>query len=285
MMLWGKPVVKHPVPKPQQETTPNRVPEKKVDPKAKVQQQPKSNNVACETGHRKPVTPTQEVAKPAANGQQAVQEQPKFNFREMKKKADLWDKGELPPKAQEKLNAAQKEVDTYKSQLEAIKGEYETEKGRFTENQTWRMAFEHRNTPEYRENVAKPFQDVQKAVTAIAQRYGVGKMKMEQPATLFSPEALWDAATEPDEFERRDKIDALLEGNRVTPDVRLLSNFCSRGSRCSMRLGNAMPRWRHMLNSFSIRSMGKLRPILSSKPAQQKAQEASSREEAWKALQ
>src|ERR1700727_2768671 len=201
------------------------------DPK----QPPKKPEVKGKQNGQKPqqTQPTKTEAKPngqqqpekaPANGQQVAQEQPKFNFGEMKKKADAWDRGELPHKAQEKLSAAEKEIRTFKSQLDAIKSEYETEKGRYVENQTWRMAFERQQTPEYKQNVVIPFQQVKGAIEAIAQRYGTTKNEDGTPNTLFTPEQLCDAATDPDEFERTEKLFALLENHPRRAAIEQLLN-------------------------------------------------------------
>lgn len=159
----------------------------------------------------KPEAPKVDAAKPEAKpGEKPATtapkegQKPEHNFAALKTKAEAWDKGEIPPAAKAKFEALERQaqeavskVQQAEERLKTFQSEYDGEKGRYTENQTWRMAYDLQSSPEYQQQVAAPFSRIMGNVQAIAQEFGV------------DANTLWGAVNEPNAIKRSRAIHAL----------------------------------------------------------------------------
>jgi hypothetical protein len=160
-----------------------------------------------ETNNPTPVETPQQIETPAAidpatpevkpeTVTQTQKETPKkpeeiSKWKELKGKADELEKvlpriTEYEKKAMEAEKKAAEIEARYRTIEEEKKG-YESE---LTENRTWRMAFDLENTPEYQNNVTRPFVEAQQSIERLASQFEI------------DPQEMWKVATEGDEVAR-----------------------------------------------------------------------------------
>jgi len=120
-------------------------------------------------------------------------------WKELKGKAEELER--VLPKLTEyekKVLEAEKKAAEIEAKYKAIEDEkkgYETE---LTENRTWRMAFDLENTPEYQNQVTRPFMDAMSAIEKLGTQFDIDVSELQK------------VATETDEVARTRGIHALL---------------------------------------------------------------------------
>lgn len=182
--------------------------------------------VAEKNGVKKPVVadPKAKVAAPVqkpangtapANGE--AKPKPQINFAELRRKAEAYDKGEIPPKALERFKALEQQLNEFKIKDQSYSKEKEDFLRELTEHRTVRTALDLENTPEYQRDVSKPFAAAETNMAKIAKQFfqateGSTPEQQEVDSDNWT-DALWDAATDPDEVSRETKLYDLLSKN------------------------------------------------------------------------